>query len=378
MTPQSILSIPPPTVRKSPYFINGFVDFICIGGASIIVYLTLYLLGKDGESATAFSLSGALVAICNWPHFSATSYRLYSSKDTIRQYPMTAILIPILLGFALVGSFWYPTFIAPYFIKIFLLWSPYHYSGQSVGVTMLYARRAGFKVESWERQALVVFLFSTYLVPTFLSETGLQAAPYYGISLPGLGLPLWLPILFRWMMYGALVTFVASLGWRAFAKREIPPFALWIPPAAQFIWFIPGGMSPAFNTFVPLFHSLQYLMIAWAMQLKEKLDRDGIQPSPRYVWGETIRWGGINIAGGALLFYVFPLTASWVTGRTFAFATAAVISAVQVHHFFVDGVIWRLKRKSVASPLMMRLSDVMGDVGTGTRISGFIEQVPTS
>jgi hypothetical protein len=44
---------------------------------------------------------------------------------------------------------------------------------------------------------------------------------------------------------------------------------------------------------------------------------------------------------------------------TLPFATGVVITGVQIHHFFVDGVIWKLKNKSVASPLMVNLADLL-------------------
>jgi hypothetical protein len=37
-----------------------------------------------------------------------------------------------------------------------------------------------------------------------------------------------------------------------------------------------------------------------------------------------------------------------------------ILCGVQIHHFFVDGVIWKLKKKSVASPLMVNIEDLVG------------------
>jgi hypothetical protein len=36
-----------------------------------------------------------------------------------------------------------------------------------------------------------------------------------------------------------------------------------------------------------------------------------------------------------------------------------IVTAIQIHHFFADGVIWKLKRKTVASPLMINLDDLI-------------------
>jgi hypothetical protein len=133
-----------------------------------------------------------------------------------------------------------------------------------------------------------------------------------------------------------------------------------LPLAAQMIWFIPGWTCPAFYMLVPCFHSLQYLFIAWSMQLKEKLDREGRQPSSRYVLSESARWGLLNFAGGATLYYYLPLVFSNLGDYSLNMATGIVIAGVQIHHFFVDGVIWKLKRKTVVSPLMVNIADLLG------------------
>jgi len=107
-----------------------------------------------------------------------------------------------------------------------------------------------------------------------------------------------------------------------------------------------------------MFHSLQYLLIAWSMQLKEKMDENGIAPSSAFVIGESGRWFVINVAGGAILFYVLPQLAAW-GGMPIQFATPVILSAVQIHHFFVDGVIWKLKNPKVSSPLLVNIGDLL-------------------
>ena len=67
----------------------------------------------------------------------------------------------------------------------------------------------------------------------------------------------------------------------------------------------------------------------------------------------------MNIVGGLLLFETLPLVFG-LTGSPTAFVSGVVLAAVQVHHFFVDGVIWKLKTPSVSSPLMVNVSDLSG------------------
>src|SRR5262249_17776915 len=141
-----------PARPQSMYFVNGPVDYAVIGGLSLVAYAVCVFIynrfdyDRNSEAIPFVNLATRLAYICNFPHFAATSYRLYHSRDNIRQYPLTALLIPWLVLAGVFGSLCSPTTLAPYFVMIFLIWSPYHFSGQTVGVSMIYARRAGFMV----------------------------------------------------------------------------------------------------------------------------------------------------------------------------------------------------------------------------------------
>jgi hypothetical protein len=273
---------------------------------------------------------------------------------------VTALVIPWLILVAMAGSIMAPTIVAPYFVKLFLIWSSYHFSGQSLGISLIYARRCGFFVGRWERFALSNFIFGTFLTATGRAEVNRDGNEFFGIHYPGLGIPEGVAVALQVWMYanGALFLYLA-LQWCLKNRRLLPPIVL-LPGVAQYFWFVLGPLSPAFYEFVPFFHSLQYLLIAWSMQLKEKLDQRHLAPSRRYVLGESLRWGALNVVGGALLFWVFPHAVCLFAGLELAFANGVVIAGVQIHHFFVDGVIWKLKRKTVASPLMVNIADLLG------------------
>jgi hypothetical protein len=342
--------------KPSLYFVNGWVDYALIGGVSLLTFFLLKIF-HHARTEVVWTTAAALAWVVNWPHFSATNYRLYQSKANIRQYPIVALVVPLVVLTATVGSFASPGGVAPWLVKLFLFWSPYHFSGQTVGITLIYARRAGFSVGRWERMALSGFVFSTFLVQMAMLEAGQGVTEYYSVPVPLLGIPVWMPQVLRvWMILcGAGLLFFA-VRWSVKNKRLLPPIVL-LPAVTQLVWFVIGPTVPSFFEFVPFFHSLQYMLIAWLMQLKEKLDQGGLAPSRRYVLSESARWGVVNFAGGALLFYLLPQLAS-SAGFTLAFASAVVLSGVQIHHFFVDGVIWKLKNPRVSSPLLVNISDL--------------------
>lgn len=343
--------------RPSLYFVSAPVDFALIGGASIATYLGLRLFHDGTRTETIWTLSALLVWVVNWPHFAATSQRLYRSRAHVAQYPVTALGIPLLLAAAVVGAFRSPEGVAPWLVKAFMLWSPYHFSGQSVGISLLYARRAGFPIGRAERLALSGFVFGTFLVQSALAETGQGHAAFYSVEYPTLGLPLLVPQLLRiwmWLCGAAFLVLAARTSLRE--KRMLPAIVL-LPGITQFVWFVLGWRVPAFNEFVPFFHALQYLLVAWMMQLGESAG-GRVPASPRrFVAAQSARFVLFNVAGGAFLFWLLPQIGARA-GYGLPFASAVVLSAVQIHHFVVDGVIWKLKNPRVASPLMATLGDL--------------------
>src|SRR4051812_33620975 len=77
-----------PKVPIPLYFINAPLDYALVGLLSIIAFTILYSADKTERTAFIVLLAAKLAWVCNWPHFAATSYRLYQSKDNIRQYPL--------------------------------------------------------------------------------------------------------------------------------------------------------------------------------------------------------------------------------------------------------------------------------------------------
>lgn len=351
--------MPESTARQHPYFVNAPVDFLFIGGASIATFFLMTLFYTDQRTPEVVSLGLFLMWVINWPHFSMSTYRLYQSRNHMRQYPFTSYVIPWIVLGGTVLSFAYPEQIAPYFIKLFLLWSPYHFSGQTIGITMIYARRCGIQLGPWERRALNAFVYGTFLLSSIRAEVSRDGFDYYGIHYPSFGVPQWAATLTEYWFWGAALIFAGLvIAWCVRNKRAMPLIVL-LPPVAQYIWFVQSIYMPSFQEFVPMFHSLQYILIAWSIQLKVKLDTKRITPSKRYVFTESSRWGAINIVGGVCLFYALPAVGASAGFPPFA-AEGIIIAAVQIHHFFVDGVIWKLRNETVAHPLMMHLSDVAG------------------
>ena len=333
------------------YFVNAYVDFLFIGGLSIIAYFVIRHFGIQDRSYWVYTLSGGLVWIGNWPHFSATIYRLYRSRENVKQYPLTATLVPIVVFGGMIASFFSPNVVAPYFVKFFLIWSPYHFSGQTIGITLIYARRNGFVFTKLQRLALSGFVFGTFLTSSIAAEVSPEGNQYYSIHYPGFGLPYWLYQSSIYVIWASGIVLVGSIVLHCVKTRRFLHPMILLPATAQYFWFVAGRSIPAFTEFVPFFHSIQYLLIAWSMEIVERREQQKAAVNGAFFYKTSARWGLLNVAGGAGLFFLMPRFFA-ALGTPLDFSLGVVLAAIQIHHFFVDGVIWKLRRTSVSSPLM--------------------------
>ncbi|HMO16681.1 MAG TPA: hypothetical protein PKA63_09360 [Oligoflexia bacterium] len=343
-------------VSAKSYFFGPYVDFFLAGGFSILMYFFISRnFSADGPPKMLMTLAAGLLWVGNWPHFAATNLRLYGSLSTIRQYPLTATLVPVFILIGMVLSLMNPETVAPYFIKIFLLWSPYHFSGQTVGVTLIYARRANFTLSYIERRALSWFVFGTFLYATARSETFVGVHKYYDIAYPTFGLPLWVPELIAPVMWFSAIIFFWAYLRESFGRKQILPFIILVPCVAQFVWFVAGSGVQGFYEFVPFFHSIQYLLVAASMRVVEQSE---IRKDSSKVLLSMGGWTLSIVCLGAILFYVLPRYIEYQFSIPLYLALGVSGAAVQIHHFFVDGVIWKLRRETVAQPLMVNAKEI--------------------
>jgi hypothetical protein len=340
---------------QSTYLVSLPVDFLLIGGASILLFVLLPYFYEGPMTPRLLSASLWLTWLGTWPHNAATNYRLYSTKNAIRQYPFTAVGVPILVLVGVLASFAAPDAVAPYFIKITLTWVLYHYCGQSIGISLLYARRANYRPSVWERFLLVSFFYGTFFCKSLVSETSARSLQYFGVAYPRFGVPVFFTYVAAAWCYCAAAGFLFLLLRQCIRERRLPPLMYLLPAVTHYVWFFVADPERPWVQFVPFFHGLQYLVIAWAMQLKQEADQRGTAATSGFFLLKSLRWYAINLVGGACLFWVTPRLVSALGGVDLRFASAVIFTAFQVQHSFVDGVIWKLRTRSVVSPLLVHV-----------------------
>jgi len=83
----------------------------------------------------------------NYPHFMATVYRAYHTRADFEKYKIFTLHITLLL--ILTGVLLHASYrLFPWVFTLYILWSPWHYTGQNYGLLMMFARRSGAHASS--------------------------------------------------------------------------------------------------------------------------------------------------------------------------------------------------------------------------------------
>jgi hypothetical protein len=361
---------------RDVYFVSPLADVLVAGGGlSVIVFVIMVLCGYvpgttkgTFRAEWAISIAFSLQMVVNWPHFAATSFRLYQSYDRMMQFPKTSFLSPVLVVGGLAWSM-VDANVANWYAKLFITWSGYHFCAQTKGITLLYARRLGVNIDPLARWLIVIVTHTPWLFAITRAEGGENLGPFYSLTIPR-GLPFGIAFPFAWApalewtanAFYALgcIAFVLLVVLVMAREGRVLPIATAAPMIAQTLWFGPWGSGTAvFNEFVPFFHSLQYMIIAWLFQLKEESAQPGFLVGLPTVLFETAKWLAFIIPGGLALFWLWPHAFSW-TGYPLQHSLGCVNAAIQIHHFFVDGVIWKIRDPRTRAMLGGNLFDLAG------------------
>lgn len=353
----------PPRSAARPLWIDRrWIDLLVgCGGWSVPLLLVSYtLVDRDARRWSAIFYGLALV--CNYPHYMATVYRAYGRRDDRQQHRVfTHYATGVLVVAAVLAHAQFA--LLPWLFTIYVTWSPWHYTGQNFGLLMMFVRRAGIDVSATERRRLHIAFVASYVM--------LLAAFNDGPSRDALVLSLGLPTAAsRTIEVGAAAIFLASglLAFVSLARRACPeggrrvgaralaaPLtlystqALWfvIPIAVTWVAKLPVPQTRYSTGMLAVMHSAQYLWITRYFARRDAAvhGRESIE------WKEWKYWGTL-VVGGLALFLPVPWLASYGWHYDFTASMLIVTSIVNIHHFILDGVVWKLRDPRVAQVLV--------------------------
>ncbi len=363
-----------PQEQAAPWVYNRWLDLIVGCGAWSAPLLLLSYFSLASNARTWSVVFYALALFFNYPHYMATIYRAYHRAEDFQKYRIFTVHITLLMVVTLLLShFWLR--LLPWIFTIYLTWSPWHYSGQNYGLFMMFARRAGADPDKAARRALYGAFVVSYLILFLGFHTGPSTDPLF----LSLGIPQvvsrWEQILLGVAFVGlsafGLAPLVRSTGWR----KLIPSLTLF---SSQFLWFLlPSAISLIKGLEIPqsryssgvlaVMHSAQYLWITSYYARREAAGEvsGGVTGKAQRNW-RPLAYFGVLVVGGIALFVPGPWLASRAFHHDFAASFLIFTALVNIHHFILDGAIWKLRDGRIASLLLNsreRISSAAAEAG---------------
>ena len=293
-----------------------------------------------------------LALLFNYPHFMATVYRAYHTQTEFQKYQIFTVHVALLLVVAgLVAHLWYP--LLPWIFTLYICWSPWHYTGQNFGLLMMFARRSGLAPSRFERNAIHLSFIASFVLLMLSFHTGASGDP--------LILSLGLPAKFTLPARAVLAFFFAgATGWALFSMARRSSLRAIAAPLTlaitQFLWFLLPAIIELYSGrdipqtryssgILAVLHSTQYLWITSYYQEREaRAAGDNRWKFSRYLL--TL------VAGGIALFIPGPWIVSRMFHADFAASFLTFTALVNIHHFILDGALWKLRDSRVAGLLL--------------------------
>jgi hypothetical protein len=341
------------------------------GGLYLLAFLAITAIGPRTTQWLPEGLIPLALIFAAVPHYGATLLRVYEHSADRRTYALFSIwATAVVWGLFVWGV--YDVLVGSLLLTLYLSWSPWHYSGQNYGIGLMMMGRAGVPVNPRAKRLLYASFLLSYLLVLLSTHAAMPNANYSPTPVSfneradqymPVGIPVGIlgPLLLATAAAYFATTFTALAMIRRHASwGDLAPLlgvivlqGLWfsIPVLARATGMLQGifPLSVQSVSYMLLWyafgHSFQYLWVTTYYATRAKTDKR----RPTY-WLKSYLAGASLFAVPAFLFSPLALgTHSFESGLGMLIA-----SAVNLHHFVIDGAIWKLRDGRIARILLRR------------------------
>ena len=362
-------------------------------GLLYLIFISGLIIGGDAaRDAISPVVGSVLILVFSGAHYGATLLRVYEKASERRIYRTLSVYGTVVMLAVLIGALHSPL-AGSLLITLYLTWSPWHYTGQNYGIAVMFLRRRGVEftpaTKRWLHASFVLSFVSVFLNFHFeggvsqgnpLGYTQLDTTGFHFISL---GLPsdlrtVLMPVV--GLGYGVSVLVALTLLVRSESFRKVAPTALVM--LTQAVWFaiphigfyldwttripalnpVGGDLFRFYFVWTAVGHAIQYLWITTYYAKAEAAWR-GFSPYflKAFVFGNAVWAAPVMLLGPERL------------GRPdFESGLAmCVAAAVNLHHFVLDGAIWKLRNPRIAAVLFRNRGEpLVSERSQGSRSFG--------
>jgi len=360
---------------KPGYLFHPIFDFLLVGGGSIIC-LVLFQLFIDnrqivGPKVLAFGLT--LSIFVNYPHFAHSYQILYAGfarrilgpatdRLTRLRYIWAGLVVPVLLAaFFVYAGQQADSRIQSYAVNGMLFFVGWHYVKQGYGMLIVLSVLRKIYFSAIEKRLLLANSYVIWLCAWLNFNAAYAEDRRWGVLATTFDMPEGLVMLGRLAATATTAVFIFVMVRRAVVLRKPTSFnGLVGYCCAVYLWLLAAASDPIFLYAIPAFHSLQHLLFVWRFQINKaqaaaagrpRLRRLGLSTQLQglaafaafILLGEALGWFGfLGLPHGLDLTIAYDRSV-WGAGLyTFMFAMF-----INVHHYFIDNVIWRKENDEV-------------------------------
>lgn len=341
----------PDPAGRGPWLYGPVPDLLvgCGAWSLPLLALTFWLQRIHAvEVAFAFYL---LAVFCNNPHYMATIYRAYHTAEDFKKYRFFTVYVTVMIALTVVLTHLVPG-LFPWAVTLYITWSPWHYTAQNFGIAQMMIRRTGAHADPVARHLLYgsyVASFAMWFLTLHAARD--QADPYF--------LSLGIPAAISEPSLAVFALIFAGCSGVAFVRlaRTLPLRGLVAPltlTVTQLLWFVLPTTLTRFGVLqlpasyfsagaLAFMHCAQYLWITSHYARGETTARPAFSFARYYL---------LLVIGGIALFVPGPWMASRVIGRDFVESFLIFMALVNLHHFILDGAVWKLRDGRIARLLL--------------------------
>jgi hypothetical protein len=374
LTTADVLPASPPTRTVKGYLFGPVSDFICLGGSSLVLIPLLFLQPpEDYRAPLAFTML-LLAHVINHPHF-AHSYQIFYRRfgDKIRsadyasslraRYIFAGIVAPlVLIGFFAVAILQGNVKLLGYAANVMTFFVGWHYVKQGYGMLMVDAALKKRFFTTTDKKVFLINSYAVWVVSWLNVNTALRGQEMWGVSYHTFEVPTSILNVAAVVAIASTVATVTSLVRRWIAHgRDLPYNGVLGYLVSLYTWLLFVRMDPLWVLVTPALHSLQYLCVVYRFEVNyENGQVDAAEPPPvsrlgALLFGRILKTNArfklfsfavCGTALGMLGFWAVPLFLDiFIPYNNEVFGTTLFLFVfwifINVHHYFMDNVIWR-------------------------------------
>ncbi|MEM7785594.1 MAG: hypothetical protein AAF939_04400 [Planctomycetota bacterium] len=320
-------------------FLNPWLDYLLIGAGLSLPFLCWVMIDPS-ITPTDLKTKTMVYLFLNYAHFASSTVRLYTKPGEIPNRWMVSYGLPIVALLVTTLCIAWPKLLGDHLWALFITWSPYHYAMQAYGLALMYCYRSGVYMDTTEKRmfwGIAMLPFIRAILESneggltwFKTVTGLNYIPY---------IPQLTVVLSVLIFALPIIVF-----FRLRDKGKTLPLIAWLMLFVNGIWWVTASYGVAWF-WATIFHSIQYIVIVVIFHVNDQMKLPGNKRKPMF---HSLWFYVISFLLGYFLFQIWPFL-YLPFGFEMEAAVLMTVATVNLHHFIVDGYIWRSGKKKKSS-----------------------------